>query len=271
MSKEKTQYIGLRISVPETGDNVIEWLNEFMLENSYDDIQIFGVFEHKGVQDNVYLNLHYHFMLLDISYTEAFRKKIGRFFEKKDEIYKPKQRGKRLIKGGNYDTLEKGFFYLCKGQEQEIPKVVMNDELLSQEEIVEYHKWYWGSSGKYDIKRLSADTIKDEQEKDNGQKDKKKQVNKVIEFKQYYERDCLPRVAERGYRFKYDEIIDDILDFFKNKDMLFRQQLVEQYLNLVFNCYVREYQYAHFKRFKAQIADSLRYNAYFEEFYKFID
>lgn len=99
---------------------------------------------------------------------------------------------------------------------------------------------------------------------------KNKQQNKVQAFKEYYENECLPRVAERDYRFKYDEIIDDILNFFNNKEMLFRQQLVEQYLNLVFNCYVRKYQEAHYKAFTRKLKESLQYNAYFEEFYKFI-
>lgn len=258
-------YIGLRISA-SVEDKVIEYFNEFMKLNDYDN-KVFCVFEHKGQdEEKKLINPHYHFMILDMTYTEAFRKKLYRFFEKKDETYKSKQRGLRMLAGKNYKMkeLEKGYLYLCKGRKGVLPDVRINDDLLTQEEIKEYHDRYWNGGECL----LKDEDLKNEKKV---KQPKQKQLNKVQEFKIYYENECLPRIAERGYKFKYDEIIEDILNFFSNKDMLFRTQLVEQYLNLVFNCYVRQYQIKHFKLFSDRIKENLRYNAYFEEFYKLHD
>lgn len=169
-------------------------------------------------------------------------------------------RNKLLNKQGSkedysYSTVkayDEYMIYLTKGEDEKPPQIIYIKGITEEQ-----------------IERYREQAIFQQEKFKKSQEKKYKQPNKVQEFKQYYERECLPRVAERDYKFKYQEIIDDILNFFNNKEMLFREQLVEQYLNLVFNCYVRKYQEAHFQAFTKRLKEKLQYNAYFEEFYKF--
>lgn len=254
--------ISIRVTASSTKlnewtDKTVEYFKSFCQEQGYD--KLFGVFEYKGIDVDTteFDNPHYHFIIHGAQMCEAFSKRFKRYMVSQDEFYQDKGKGgKRKIQIQDTGILETAYQYMCKGYSRdEAPFVEIND-VLTEKDIDDYHFKYWEVND--EVKKSKDKKVK---------QDKQKPMNKVQEFKNYYERECLPKVAQRDYRFKYDEIIDDILRFFNNKDMLFRDQLIEQYLNLVFNCYVRVYQEKHFKAYRDKICDKLRYNSYFEEFY----
>jgi hypothetical protein len=261
-------YIGLRISQiddieKETPDYIVKWLNEYLLSQDIDS-KVFGVFEHKGIETIgtlgepdfkiTVINPHYHFIILDSSYTEGFRKSFYRFFEKKDIRYKTEQRGKRMLGGKNYKMkdIDKGYKYLCKGENKDtLPVIVINDVNLTDEEIKNYHSLNYGN---YDI-------VKEELQRDGTstvKKIKEKKLSRVQEYHNWFESTCLPKYINKLQpKFTVREIVKDILEFFKNLRMLYKKQLIEQYLHYTMNMFVREYQPENFQKYESGIIAQL--------------
>lgn len=238
-------YIGLRISVPDTGDNVVQWFNEFLQKQLIDE-KVFAVFEHKGRDEKgQYINPHYHFMILNLKWTEALRKATIRFFEKKDSSYKSIQRGKRLIKGGSYTDFDKGYKYLCKGHKDEPPKVVINDELLSEDLI----KYYYDLNYTFKSSKEDPTVIVKSKKEPKG--------NQVANYIKWMEKDIIPQWENDTQQqipfFNSHRVASTILDFFNlnpKNPPLFMKRNIEMYMCVTMNTLARKYRPEEFEKWK---------------------
>lgn len=247
-----SKYIGLRLSVDDLIPNteVLNWFDEFLLKEDIKE-PVFACYEHKGRDENGKdINPHYHFMILNKSWTDQIRVSLNRFFSKKSDGYKSIQRGKRMIKGGSYTDFQKGYKYLCKGHPGELPNIVKNDPELTEEQILYYYNLNYSNSV-----QTAGTVVKSKREP---------RKNRVQEYIIWMETEIIPKwendpIKEEPF-FNGIRIASNILDFFdlnpKNPP-LFMKRNIEMYMCITMNTLARKYRPEEFEKWKKNYINSI--------------
>lgn len=246
-------YCGIRISAQYdetetdyTSDYFQEFVNEY-----YPTHKVFGVFENPLKLEDGQLvedtNPHYHFMLIGEENSDAFSKRLKRYFVKANEAYADKGKGgKRNIMIKTYDEISKGYFYLCKGElgikKRSDPVVVINN-VLSENEIMEYHNNYWNDMNNNNNKNNKKD---DNLQNIYNKPQKAKSEN--YELIQYFINTVLPKYKQNqvdGIKYKLTSriIMKEILTFlrtYRDGQVVFKQETIYQKYNMIMNKVIYE-------------------------------
>lgn len=235
-------YTSVRISAMST--DTVEIFNKFMSDKAGD--RAFLVREKAGEE-----NEHYHVILPDTEHSEAYSKKFKRFFVKENEAYKDVGRGgkrKIFLKSYPISNISSGYKYLCKGKEKGIMPEVMVNDCITDDEIEEFHYAYW----------------EEREEHETGQiQESKKKPNKVQEYLLWFEEFKLYnyyREYSQEYVFNAMDIGKDIMEFFnlsEERPMLHHKRLIEMYMCLTYNRFVRKYAEEQFKKYQQRYIMSI--------------
>lgn len=220
-------------------DKTPMYVEDFLKKYEMDN-KVFAVFEYKGfdMETGLFENPHYHIVIIGAVMCEAFSKKFKRYMIDRDVNYKDTGKGgKRKIyiqDGGDVEAL---YRYFCKGfSVEEQPLVEINTVGLTEEQIEDYHNQYWE---KYNNVKES-----DNQEK----KPKSTTVNQDFVFLDWFRNKRLESYKrldlltdKEEYGFICEELVEDILTFYRAHDKGFKKQLVEHKLHLLYNSIIKEY------------------------------
>lgn len=231
-----SKYTGVRIS--QMSQDTVEIFKQFLESEGYSQ-GVFMVLEKQGTP-----NAHYHVILREQEHSEAYSKRCKRFFAKCNEAYKDVGRGgKRKIWLGSYpidDIHDKGYMYLCKGAGRgQLPLVMMNN-LLTQQDIIDYHHAEWdkreGRVITSETKSSNAHVVVHEVQP------RPKKPNEDKRFLDWFNENKLWQYKHDDiYIFQGAQMVGDIEEFYKLHTKSYRRYVIEQKLNLLYNNVVREY------------------------------
>lgn len=140
---------------------------------------------------------------------------------------------------------EEYMIYLSKGDGEKPPEIIYKKG-ITEEDIDRYR----------DTAIFQQTQYKEAQEKKQSQNKAKQYIEwfKEHKLKSYYD------WTHNKYDFQYGRICEDIMEFFNFKLMLFKNQIIEQYLHFTYNTIVREHQNELFLKYQKKIKQKLMYD-----------
>lgn len=280
-----TKYTGLRIS-SHTQDyiTVYQYFKEYMKRHG--DLQYFSVFEHKGIDlQGQFVNPHLHIMVHSFEWTNSVRMGLTREMIKLDPSYKNEQRGLKRLCGKNYTNTTEGYYYLCKGQDKDTLPIVVDNSVLTYEQIETHHKNYWEVRSEFevideddDIPKATGKVLKVKPEKVA-----KKNPDEIFidwfnetqlcffsvdkhhphidyEISQY----CVKASEDQEdpsipkYYFGFSDLLDCVLMYHRKVIKKgFRKHIVEHKLNTLYNCVVHLHDLPTYTKYKLNFEQSL--------------